>query len=299
MSLFTDDFSSISSQKELDERIAAFPQYDPYYIASASIPDRKEIFEQMFDAFKHYCDSHFLSQIKTQFHQRTWEMYVGCSLLERNITFKSKDMGPDFFLEENGRKIWIECMACTKGRGEDKVPIMQYGTVQSIPENEMCLRLTAALQDKFRKYEEYRNAGIVSESDSFIIAINSGELGHPDGVIPLILRCVFAIGYPTISFPIGGGEPSHGWSRVYSIKKKNGSEVPMDFFLKDIHAGISGVLYCRNTVINHSNPIGEDILGISNPISKTAFPAILKRFKGYYIDAKASEWSLEPSGGAS
>lgn len=293
--LFPDNFPEISSQAELDRLLQNFSYYDPYYVVSGSIPDRRERFENLYKVFKSHADSHFLSNIKYQFHERTWEMYVGCSLLSRGIDFKSNDKGPDFLIEESGKKIWIECVTCGEGEGDDKVPTMLYNTVNSVPENEMCMRIASAISDKYLDYQKYLG-NIVSGDDTYIFAVNTGGFSFPpDGAIPLILRCLFAIGHPTITFPRDGGEPTHGWSQIPALKKKNGSEVPMDFFLKKEHSGISGVLYCGKNVLNHAELIGIDILGINNPIADQSFPDSLKAiFKGHYWSASDQEWSLTP-----
>ncbi len=294
-SLFSDAFPRVSTQAELNALFKEHPKYDPYYIASGSIPDRHERFENLYKIFKNHADSHFLSNIKYQFHERTWEMYVGCSLITRKNDFKSTNEGPDFLIEEGSKKIWIECTAPNRGEGDDKIPLMRDGVVQSVPEDKMCLRLTSALKTKSDKYRKYLKNGIVAEEDAFVIAINSGEFRFPaDGMYPLILRALFGFGYPTITFPVGGGEAKHGWSKILSIKKTNKTEIPTTFFLKEENSNISGVLYCKNTVLNHANPVGEDILGVSNPIAKNPFPDILKTFGGYYFDPSASEWSLKP-----
>lgn len=296
MSLFTENLPAITTQAELDKVLATYPTYDPYYIASGCIPERRERFEKLFEMYKDHCDSHFLSQVKYHFHQRTWEMYVGCSLLSRGIKFTANDKGADFLIEDNGKKTWIECVACTEGEGDDRVPPMLYGTVNSVPESEMCIRIAGAIYDKYRDYQSFLGKS-VSKDDAYIIAVNTGGFSFPpDGALPLILRCLFAIGHPTITFPRDGvGEATHGWSRVFSLKKKNGSDVPMDFFLKHEHAGISGAMYCSKNVLNHQEPIGSDILGISNLYANQPFPDFLKSaFLGFHYTLQDQTWSLTP-----
>ena len=51
-SLFTDDFPEVNTQAELKEVLAAFPQYDPYYVCSGGIPDRRKRFEDLYQVFK-------------------------------------------------------------------------------------------------------------------------------------------------------------------------------------------------------------------------------------------------------
>lgn len=67
----------VNTDEELQEIKNKYPTYDEYYIASACIKERKEIFEKLWKNFSCLADDHFLHEIKTQFHPRTWEMYIG------------------------------------------------------------------------------------------------------------------------------------------------------------------------------------------------------------------------------
>lgn len=293
-SIFTDNFPHVSNQEQLDKLIAKYSSYDEYYIASGSIPDRREIFDDLYKKYHLYADKYFLNQIKFQFHQRTWEMYLGCALLEKNIIISSNNLGPDFLIKSEGKKIWIECIACTKGseNSPDKVPSMIYGAAQSVPENEMCLRIASALKEKYLKYQNYLKQQIIKESDVFIIAINNGALQFPT-YVPLILKCLFCVGHPRLSISIDGKTPKYDWSRQEYIKKENGSAVPMDFFIRKEHGGISGIIYCENNILNHTKILGDDVIVVSNPLANNTFPNILKSFKGYHPDPNTGELFLK------
>lgn|SRR3989338_10096930 len=288
-SIFTDSFPFIKSDKELQALIKKYPKYDNYYIASGSIKARRNKFNALYQQYYPYADRHFLSEIKRKFHQRTWEMYLGCVLLNTNIGFSSKNKGPDILIEYNGKKIWIECIACEKGDGIDRVPHMIYGKVQDIPENEMLLRIAAALKEKHYKYKKYVTEGTVKETDQFIVAVNTGALNFLDSYFPLILRCVFAIGYPTLSMPVGGGPTTSSFSKVSFIEKKNGTRIPMTFFLEKDYEGISAAFYCKNTVLNHSDVLGKDTILIYNPLAKNPLPnKLFDSFKSYKFDEKGN-----------
>ncbi|MBF0472783.1 MAG: hypothetical protein HQK91_07250 [Nitrospirae bacterium] len=156
--LFTDDFPIVLSQLELDKAIQEFSQYDPYYVLSGCHEDnRKEIFDTLWRVFKDYADSHFLKQYKTQFHQRTWEMYVGYLLLQNNFKIKPLDKGPDFIVDD---RAYIECVTCSHGDTANpySVPHMPVSTIDDVrvydvPVNEMILRITQALSEKYQKYQ--------------------------------------------------------------------------------------------------------------------------------------------------
>jgi len=285
MTLFTDNLPLITSSKELQSLIEQYPKYDPYYIASGSIKDWREKFDDLFRHYHSFADRHFLSEVKRRFHQRTWEMYLSVVLLNRGIRFSSQNSGPDILIEFHGKKIWIECVACEKGGGADQVPDMIWSEVQPTPDSEMLLRLASVLKDKFEKYCQYVRKGVVQETDQFIIAVNTGGLRFFGGHVPLILRCVFAAGHPTISFPIGGGSETHSISTIPFIEKKSGAKVPMTFFLEEKHNGVTGVFHCGNNVLNHSDVIGEDIVLVPNPMAKNHLPVgLFDSFRAYKFD---------------
>ena len=288
--LFTDDFPIVKNNTELQELFRLYPDYDPYYIAATSIADRREKFEKLYEKYHPYADSHFPSEVKKQFHQRTWEMYLGCALIERGIKFTSKDVGPDILIEEFGKRIWIECIACTKGEGKDRVPDLQYGVAQNVPDEEMIIRITSALKNKFEKYQKYVDKGIIKGEDCFNIAVNAGAFGHPEAR-PLILQSVFPIGHPTLSWSINNPQekPVSGWTTRTFLTKKNGSPAPTTFFVDKEHAGISGAIYCKNNILNHANVFGEDILLVHNPQASNLLPPCkLDSFRQYKVDEKGN-----------
>ncbi len=281
-SIFTDNFPLVTTDPELQVLKDQYPDYDSYYIASGSIQERKERFDVLYQKYHPYADRHFLTEVKKKFHQRTWEMYLGCALLDRGIIFSSKDIGPDILIEHEGKKIWIECIACEKGDGADRVPDLYYGVVQDVPSDEMLIRIAGALKSKFEKYKKYLEDGVVKDTDQFVIAVSRGDLGHVDAAIPLILRVVFAMGYPTITMPRDGSPSRSGWSTVPFIEKRNGSKVPMTFFLEKEYEGISGVIYCKDTVLNHPDVLGEDIVVVYNKLAKNPLSdGVLDSFKKY------------------
>ncbi len=291
-SIFTDNFPLITTNSELQILISKYPDYDSYYVSSGSIKERKEKFDALYNKYFQYADNHFLKEVKKKFNQRTWEMYLGCVLIDKKITFSSKDVGPDILIEQGGKKIWIECVACEKGEGKDRVPDTINGIVQSVPSNEMLIRIASVLKAKYEKYKKYLKDGLIKDTDKFIIAVSRGELGHVDASIPLILRVVLAVGHQTISRPINGGVPTYGWSTIPFIEKKNGSKVPMTFFLEKEHEGISAVIYCKNNVLNHPDALGEDIVLVYNELAKNPLQEDLLDFFKYYKCDKNGDMHL-------
>lgn len=290
VSIFTDDFPLVSTEAELQALIAKHPSYDSYYVASGSLEDRKSRFEALYQKFYKYADKNFLAEVKKRFHQRTWEMYMGVCLMDKGIQLvQGKGSGPDLLVLSNEKKVWIECTACEKGTNDDRVPDMQYGVASFVPTDKMLVRMASSLKEKHERYEEYLSKKIIEADEPYIIALNIGALGYLDGPVPLILRTVFGVGHPTLSWPIEGGEAVSGWSTVIEVSKTNNSKVPMTFFFDKKHAGVSAVVYCKNTVLNHPETIGSDLVVVHNPNAKNPLPeALLSHFKTYRVDDRGN-----------
>ena len=94
-------------------------------------------------------------------------------------------------------EIFIEAVACKKGDSADAVPDMVVAekpediTVQDVPHDEMLLRLSSSLFYKAKKYKDFIN----TKNKPYIIAVNKGALEHLDPQIPLVLKCLFGLGY--------------------------------------------------------------------------------------------------------
>ncbi|MBN1325539.1 hypothetical protein JW977_00960 [Candidatus Falkowbacteria bacterium] len=267
--LFTDNFPDVRTGNELEQLKAKYPDYDGYYITSGSVPERKALFNKLYSIYEPYADTHFSKEVKLNFHQRTWEMYLACVLLDNGIKIASNDKGPDIKILDNKKSIWIECTAPKKGQGRDRVPDLIYGVAQSVPEEEILLRLTGSLDEKFRKYQEYLNKKIINPTDIFVIAVNRGDFAHPDATIPAILKCLFSVGNLTLPIKPGNKQPGKPfYSRQEALQKRNGSNVPMNFFEDPQRAGISAVIYSKEAVLNHPEKIGEDCILVHNPLAK-------------------------------
>lgn len=275
-SLFSDNFLISKTDEDLKNLQIQYPGYDSYYIASCSIPDRKKYFDDLYNQFEPYADRNFLIDVKNNFHQRTWEMYMACLLLKNDIQISSQDIGPDIKIAINGTVIWIECVACTKGSGNDSVPPLRYdGSLQDLPEKEMLLRITNSLDDKFKKYKKYINDGIVKKGDIYIIAINRADLDHFDPGIPLVFKALFGIGY--LSFPMQSLRKTENkrepfWSIRPAILKQNGKYVSVKFFEAQEHSGISAVIYSKDNILNCRDKSGEECILVHNPFASNSLP---------------------------
>jgi hypothetical protein len=162
--LFTDESPNVDL--EILKNLEPFNTYDPYYVVSGAIPERRLRFDTLWRQFKELADTNFKIQIKKQFHNRTWEMYLGCCLKANGYLSLGKDKstpqneGPDFILEDG---TYIECVACTWG----KVPINRgFSTkektiINDVPTKQIQLRITTALEDKKEQYDRWNKKKMV------------------------------------------------------------------------------------------------------------------------------------------
>lgn len=269
-SLFTVELPLINTIEELEKVKILYSKYDPYFIVSGCIKERREKFEKLWKNFKPYANKHFIAQIKTNFHQRSWEMYVGNVLLAKKLSIKSPNEGPDFIVNEN---TYIECITPTKGDSDkpNSVPEIFLAKtpeeiqLQDLPEDQMILRITQAVKDKALQYEKWKNKNWFQKNASFIIAVNTGDLEHLQVYfgIPLVIKALFGLQFLQISQK---GDKSFIWRA--EIKKDNGVSVPVNYFANEKYKFVSGVLFSDRIVLNHPENIGDDCIFINNPFSE-------------------------------
>lgn len=243
----------------------------------------KEHIEYLWDIFEPYAEPGFREEAKIEefFSQKMWELYCGATMRfhGKNIVEKGKK-GPDHLLCESLGKVWVEDIAVTSGVGPDAVPPLRSANVlkgesistQTIPEDEMALRITHGLREKFYKYERYCENDVVKQNEPYVIAINRGAFLYPDH-IPLVLKAVFSIGQPFMRFdPETGEHTSSGWTREGEIFKINGAPVPKNFFQLEEFAGISAVIYCKENICSIPKILGDDMYIVHNPLARNPLP---------------------------
>lgn len=262
VTLFTDEFPIINTQNELEIVQKKFNNYDPYYVTSGCIKDRREWIDYLWNLFGRYADSHFLRQYKNNFHKRTWEMYVGCILLNNEMQIESFDEGPDFIVDS---KEYVECVAVERGdpTKPNSVPPVEISTLNNVkigdnPVDQMILRMTSAIKDKLLIY---KNCKLIDKTKPFIIAVNTAQLEHIQDYIgiPLIIKALFGINFLQIH-----QDRRQDFSWRSSIKKEE-QDIPVNIFTNDSCKEISGIIFSDKLIINRSEKIGEDCIFINNP----------------------------------
>jgi hypothetical protein len=155
---------------------------------------------------------HFVSELtsgnKAKVFQRNWEMLLARHLdaLGYKVNNVSKE-GPDFWIEHEGKKIWIEAICPTpQSIPQHWLEHPKPGSpikVHDVPHNEVLLRWTAAVKEKREKLEIYLRKKIVGTNDAYVIAVNGCQLGawppeRGTSQFPYALEAVFPVGELTI-----------------------------------------------------------------------------------------------------
>jgi type I restriction enzyme S subunit len=192
---------------------------------------------------------------------------VGLSIVPKHrIPGQKKKGGPDFLLEVDRKRIWIEAICPVQKDLPEIWTDRPPDTVYSPPEDELKLHWTAAFaakaavllgtparQDgaKLRPAKPgYLAKGIVQPGDAYIIAINGqqlrDQLGFPalNGVnqYPYAVSVLYGLGHMAIPInrqTLQFGEP--GLNAAGPLANRNGAEISTRGLLDPVHAPISAV----------------------------------------------------------
>ena len=294
--LFTVDLPIIETNDELEKIKQMYPKYDPYFIASGCCKERREKIDKLRAKYRPYADSHFPTQIKTNFHQRSWEMYVGNVLLEKQLNIQSQNEGPDFVIDDTA---YLECVAPTKGDPgkADSVPEMFMAktpeeiSVQNVPVDKMILRITQVVKDKaLDQYENWKSKKWFNPKVPFVIAVNTGDLAHAeDPSMPNVLKALFGFEFMQINIKTGATNFSHRGK----VEKSNNEPVPVNYFINENFSFVSGVIFSDKTVLNHPENIGEDFIFVNNPFADNPIDeSFVKLFKNWTASKENNKISL-------
>lgn len=247
----------------------------PYYV---SLVDR---FHELGLADKHF-DTELMSGDDDKFWQRIWEAILGCHFTDVGYEVSSQDEGPDFLIEKEGRRIWVEAI-CPRPKGIPQsfsAPKSADGpSVTSVPTDALLLNWTAALKEKMEKLEGagtkagYRQNGIVEENEPYVIAVNSGRLGYAEmglSQFPYSAEVGFGIGPMQVTVNVATGqfgEPEH--SRRLQVLNRNGSVVSTVVLGQPEYAGVSAVLSTGHLC---PQPDEYPFIVVYNPFARAQLP---------------------------
>jgi hypothetical protein len=235
-------------------------------------------------------NAHFVSEIcngKTDtVAQRVWEMMLAVHFDSLGFGLMTSDAGPDLRIEHNGHVTWIEAVCPTaSGLPAQWTRSLSHGEfiVGDVPHNEVLLRWTSAIDEKRKKLAEYRKSGLVGPEDSFVIAVNGGQLGRMplnEGIsqMPYAFEAVYPAGATTIEIDRATGKSVRSFKSIRpNVQNANGSLVPTTTFLDPANAAISAVIgyssdrsagpqLSADVVHNHlaARPVPLGLLGSDN-----------------------------------
>jgi hypothetical protein len=263
--------------------------------------EAKIFVEALWERAYKYLDSDILKELLIQFHQRFWEIYLAAALLEAglNLQQSSGRDGPDICIEsDNGAKIWVEAVTATPGQGNDAVQEAVIGTVRSVPDDQIKLRLLNAFAEKSRKYKRYREKNWISSEEPYIIAINAAQVpsARRELEIPRIVRSLLPFGFQVLHLSRETLEVT-GTSYDYQgeVIKASGTGIETTSFLNSEYAGISAVIYSCVDAFNYPTEISKALLLFHNPLATTPLPlGFLEKGLEYWVDEHLNNVYLHP-----
>ncbi len=241
--------------------------------------------------------------------QQLSEILAADQLTKAGLSLSHAGAGPDFCIDDNGRRIWVE-MICPEPTGIPQDWLHQQpgtGKIYSVPHEAMLLRWTAAIKEKAEKLigsaknpEGYLAKAMVGASDIYVIAINGRLLRdnfpHLEGVsqFPFAVEATFCVGPYTINISRETLETvGSGHQHRPLIPKPNGSNVPADTFLDPRFAPISAIWALdidENLLFDRPCPMAVvHNPGAINPLPQALLPAHCE----YVATSESEHYRLE------
>jgi hypothetical protein len=239
----------------------------------------REFVERLWAVYEPYAERDFLREIQLNFHERFWEMYLTCALLDIGLKVikKRKPEGPDVCVQTGDNTIWFEAVCPTRGKEgkPDSVPdIMDCGG--EMPTDQIALRIRSVIKEKYNdKYYQYKEGGIIQESDVYIVAVNTWQvfLSHLDNDPHPLYRSLYGVGSQKIIFDSTTFEPIElTYEERPVIYKSSGKPVVTDIFSDKEFRYLSAVLWSVANAGNPTDELGEDFLIAHNHFAVNSVP---------------------------
>ncbi len=196
-------------------------------------------------------------------------MYLTVTFIEQGFSIHRVGAeGPEFYIEQDGKRIWVEAIAPGPGVGPDRVPEPELGVAYHVPTEKILLRFTHALSEKRKKYIAARKKGIISPDDGYLLAINSRGIPHaPYGnTMPYFIQAYLPFGPYAISIDSGTGNIVESfYQHRETVSKLNGENIPTTAFLDREFSCISSVLHSSVDCVNRPATLGGDFSMLHNP----------------------------------
>ncbi len=263
--------------------------------------------ETLWAVFHPYAD--FVQDFPIHTHQHFWEMYVANVLLAGGHTLIAPKPGPDFGIELNGQRIWIEAVAATAGDPGKPDSVLEPkpgpdGIISGyVPQDAIVLRCTTAIHAKFpTQYVKHLQKRLIAADDAYVISLNHAEAYYwvEVGTPPFVLRAVLGLGAHFVTIDREQGTiTGQGIQYRGAIPKSSGALVDTNLFLSPDSAPISAII---GSVTNISMPanlqqaqhrFGEDFRLIHNPHARNPLPqGVLARGEEVRVTLKGDSFEV-------
>jgi hypothetical protein len=188
--------------------------------------------------------------------QQLSEVMIARELAQHGLAPLRRRDSPDFLVEHEGHRIWIEVI-CPEPRGVPSDWLDRpTGQAISLPHEEILLRWTSAIKEKFEKLTGkpekvgtgYIAKGVVKPSDRYVIAVNGRLLRGAFPQItdisqyPFAVEATLAVGPWAMRINVATQDVvDTGLQHRPMLPKPNGSPVPADTFFDPRYTPVSAV----------------------------------------------------------
>lgn len=195
-----------------------------------------------------YLDSDFDSKFDNPEYRSSCEseLILGHEILQKEYILKKRgsDEGPDYLVEHNGNRVWIEVVTPREGDYPRHEKIEILGDAESgVVNSDNCkLKISSVLKDKKDQFRKCLEKGVVSQNDLKIICVNTKKLNGGNRRCPFIVSVLYGI--EEIWWV---GNKSHGIDNEFikqkPVIKPTGSRIDMGLFAQDEYSDIDAVLW--------------------------------------------------------
>jgi hypothetical protein len=231
----------------------------------------REFCENLWATTAEYLDADLPDKAAREFHQCFWEMYLAATLLDMGLPLvprsarKKRDAGPDL---QVGANVWVEAIAVTGGSGRDAIVPAPMNVASRVPDEQMKLRLIFGVDEKGKKFERYRENGLVERDDICIVALNAALVQpvHVEWHPPRIVRALMEFGSPVLVINRDTRQVVERTNHYQAaVTKASGSAVSQGMFHDGSCSAVSACLYSVAGILHDKAVLGCDFHVVHNP----------------------------------
>lgn len=264
--------------------------------------DQKSSVERLWAQYRHLADSHFQADAQNHFHQRFWEMYLGCTLIQQGFNLKRvSGNGLEYYFMVGHRRVWVEAVAPEAGEGNNRVPAYEPSDEMTpVPVDQIILRITSVVATKLNAYRAAVDKGLIAPDEQFLLAINPRAI--PDwplrAEIPYFIKALLPFG----AYAFELGDAAEQSPRAFHVKrssllKSSRSPVSTTALLDEDSKPMVAVLHSCVDVVNQIGTLGADFDVLHNPNAAENLSAECFRWADQYFYSNG-RLRVEPKGGA-